>query len=149
MPNCWDAAGAWQAGYIDDVKHHHRHPLLVRIIVANVAHAAAAQAGGAPMCASLVAELAAPCAMHIHQAARPHNGDNATQSVVTSGHEACRADAATPGCLTGGACTSGTAAPVGARVPVAPRAASRTGVLGPVSALISYLAPPLSPPPQA
>jgi hypothetical protein len=136
--------------YIDDVKARHRYPVLVRTLAAAVILAVAAQGGGVPMCVSLLAEAAAPCAMHTHTAPGAHSAHVATLSAAPSGHEACHPDAADLGCATGGACqTGGTAAPAWVNVPLVLRAASRTAVSGPNSALISYLAPPPAPPPQA
>jgi hypothetical protein len=124
--------------------------MLVRSLASAAALVVAAQGGGVPMCVSLIAAAAAPCAMHTHAAAPAHDAQVATLSAAPSGHKACHADGATFGCATGGACPGGgTAAPVWANVPVAVGAASRADVPRPAFALISYLAPPLSPPPQA
>ena len=79
-----------RVAYIDGMKAG-------RVLAAVAALAVATQGGGVPMCVSLLAETAAPCAMHL------------------------------PG-------THGT---------------KDAGAPGPSSALISYLAPPLAPPPQA
>jgi hypothetical protein len=132
------------------MKAGRRYPTVERFLAFAAALAVAAQGGGVPMCASLLAETAAPCAMHTHAAPPAHDTYVAMLSAAPSGHGACHSDDANLGCATGGACPSGgTGAPAWASIPFAPRAASRMGVLGPVSALLSYLAPPLSPPPQA
>jgi hypothetical protein len=128
----------------------HRYPTVVRSLAVAAALAVAAQGGGVPMCVSLLAEATTPCAMHTHTPPPAQSAHVATLSAAPSGHDACHADAATFGCAANGACSSGgTAAPVWANVPAAPPAVSHTEILGPVSALISYLAPPLAPPPQA
>jgi len=123
---------------------------MVRTLAAAVALAAAAQAGGVPMCASLLAEAAAPCAMHSTNPHRTHGPGLATLAAASAGHGVCHVDAAAPGCAAGGTCpTGGTAAPAWVNLPIAPRLPSRDVAAGPSSALISYLAPPLAPPPQA
>src|SRR5881296_3491400 len=127
MPNCWGAVGALGAGYIDAMKPRHRHPLIVRTLAAAVALAAAAQGGGVPMCASLLAEAAAPCAMHMAAVHSTHDVTVATVVAVPAGHGACHVDAASLGCAAGGTCpTGGTAAPAWSNVPIVPRAASST-----------------------
>jgi hypothetical protein len=132
------------------MKARHRYPRVVRTLAAAAALAAAAQGGGVPMCVSLLAQAAAPCGMHTHLAPPAQAAPAATLSAAPSGHDACHSDAAHLGCATTGACpSSGTAAPVWANLPAAAPVASRTEILEPVSALISYLAPPPSPPPQA
>jgi hypothetical protein len=136
--------------YIDAVKAGHSHPMLIRVLAVAAALAVAAQGGGMPMCVSLLAEATTPCAMHTHTAPPAQSAHVAMVSAAPSGHGACHAAAANLGCANGGACPiNGTAAPVWAKVSAAPPAASRTEILGPASALKSYLAPPLSPPPQA
>ena len=150
MPNCWGAVGALGAGYIDAMKPRHRHPLIVRTLAAAVALAAAAQGGGVPMCASLLAEAATPCAMHSTSVEHAHDPAAAILVAVPAGHGTCHLDAGALGCAAGGACpTGGIAAPAWLNIPIAPPVASRTVAAGPSSALISYLAPPLAPPPQA
>jgi hypothetical protein len=150
MPSCSGAAGARRAGYIDDVKRRDRHPLTVRALAAAVAFAAVAQAGGAPMCASLVAEAAAPCAMHMRGMHETNDAGVATVVAAPTEQGACHVDAASLGCAAGGSCpTGGTTAPAWINIPIVPRAASRVAAPGQSSALMSYLAPPLAPPPQA
>lgn len=102
------------------------------------------------MCVSLLAEAAAPCAMHMPSTHQMHDVGVATLVAAPAGHGACHVDAASLGCAAGGSCpTGGTAAPSWINVPIVPRAASRMVASGPSSAPISYLAPPLAPPPQA
>src|SRR5436309_9830649 len=150
MPSCWGAAGARRAGYIDVVKARHRYPTLVRTVAATVALVAAVQGSGVPMCASLLAEATAPCAMHLPGIHGTHHASGATLVAAPAGQGACHVDAASLGCAAGGTCpTGGTAAPAWLNMPIAPRVASRTGAPGPSATLISFLAPPLAPPPQA
>ena len=150
MPNCWGAAGARRAGYIDAVKARHLYPTLVRTVAAAVALVAAVQGSGVPMCASLLAETAAPCSMHRPGTHQMNDDGVATLVAAPAGHGACHVDAASLGCAASGSCpTGGTAAPAWLNIPIAPRVASRTVAPGQSSALISYLAPPLAPPPQA
>jgi len=135
---------------IDAMKAGRRYPMLVRALASAAALAVAAEGGGVPMCASLLAEAAVPCAMHGAGVHRAHHPGVASVVAASAGHGACHVDAASPGCAAGGTCpTSGTAALVWIHIPIAPRGVSRTVAAGPSSALISYLAPPLAPPPQA
>ena len=122
----------------------------MRTLAAAVALAAAVQGGGLPMCVSLLAEAAAPCAMHMPGTHGTKDAGVATLVAAPPGHGACHVDAASLGCAAGGTCpTGGTAAPAWSSVPIVPRTASRMVAPGPSSALISYLTPPLAPPPQA
>ena len=123
---------------------------MVRALAAAVALAAAAQGGGVPMCVSLLAEAAAPCAMHMPGMHEMDDAGGATLVATPAGHGTCHVDAASLGCAAGGTCpTGGTAAPAWLNVRIAPRVALRAVVSGPRAALISYLAAPLAPPPQA
>lgn len=118
--------------------------------VVALALAAAAQGGGVPMCASLLDEAAAPCAMHARGTHGSHHASVAVLAAAPAGHGACHVDTASFSCAAGGSCpTGGTAAPAQINVPVVPRVTLHTAAFGPGSALISYLAPPLAPPPQA
>jgi hypothetical protein len=121
-----------------------------RVLAAVAVLAVASQGSGMPMCVSLLAEAAAPCAMHMPSTHQMHDVGVATLVAAPAGHGACHVDAASLGCAAGGSCpTGGTAAPSWINVPIVPRAASRMVASGPSSAPISYLAPPLAPPPQA
>jgi len=132
------------------VKARHRHPLLVRALAAALAFAAAAQGGAVPMCVSLLAEAAAPCAMHMPGMHGTRHAGVATLAAAPAGHGACHVDAASLACAVGGSCpTGGTAAATWIDLPIVPQVASRRAAPGSTSALISYLAPPLAPPPQA
>src|SRR5437588_12431801 len=117
-----------------------------------VALSVATAGSGLPMCVSLLAQAAAPCDMHSrHNGAPTH--EHAVQAptlVAQSSGQACHQDAAGLGCAAGSTCPTGSpATAVWANVSVGLRAESRTGALRLASALISYLSPPLSPPPQA
>src|SRR5438128_1987642 len=129
-----------------------RHSLALRTVAAAAALVVAAAGSGVPMCVSLLAQAVAPCAMHsghIGAAAHDHAAHVVAVAAQASG-PACHQDAAGLGCAAGSACpTAGPAAPAWANVLVGVRAASHTGALGPAANIVSYLAPPLSPPPQA
>jgi len=137
------------------MKTRRRYPMLVRSLASAAALAVAAQGGGVPMCVSLIAEAATPCAMHRPAASPAHDAHVATLSAATlsaapSGHEACHADAANFGCAVGGTCPTG-----GAAVPAFAAPALTVASLGRAPALAvgrghaSFVAPPLPPPPQA
>jgi len=124
--------------------------MLVRTLAAAVALGVTAQGGGLPMCVSLLAEAAVPCAMHAHRATDTHDVQVATLHAAPSSHDGCHTDAASLGCAAGGVCpTGGPVAPVAVTSPVALRASIRVTPLGLASTFRSYFAPPLSPPPQA
>jgi hypothetical protein len=134
------------------VLHFHRAPITLRGIALAVALSVATAGSGLPMCLSLLAESVAPCAMHAgHNGAATHQHAAVVASVAAQpAGRACHPDAAGLGCAAGSACpTGGPAAPTWIAVPVTLSAASRVAVLEPVAALISHLAPPPSPPPQA
>src|SRR6059036_4137551 len=117
-----------------------------------VALSVATAGSGLPMCVSLLAQAAAPCDMHSghNRGATHEHAAHLTALVAQGSGQACHEDAAGLGCAAGSTCPTGSpATAVWAKVSVGLRAASRTGVLGPSSSLVSYLAPPLSPPPQA
>jgi hypothetical protein len=130
-----------------------RHSLALRAAAAAAALAVAAAGGGLPMCVSLLARAAAPCDMHsAHNVAamRGQTSPQITAVVAQAPVQACHQDATGLGCAAGSVCpTAGPAAPAWANVPFGVRVASHTGALGPAANLISYLAPPLAPPPQA
>jgi len=124
----------------------------VRAVCLAVALSAATAGSGLPMCVSLLAQAAAPCDMHSrHNGAATHEHAAHLAALVAQGlGQACHQDAASLGCAAGSTCPTGSpATAVWAKVSVGLRAASRTGVLGPDTTFVSYLAPPLSPPPQA
>lgn len=108
--------------------------------------AAVLSGSGLPMCMSLLARAAEPCAMHQHELA----GHAAHGARVAASHagDACHAGDGNTGCATGGACpTGGTAAPVAHAGLGTPRVAlGTTPVID--QTYPSFLAPPLSPPPQ-
>ena len=129
-----------------------RHSLTLRTVAAAAALVVAAAGSGVPMCVSLLAQAVAPCEMHsghIGAAAHDHAAHVVAVAAPASG-QSCHQDVAGLGCAEGSACpTAGPAALAPATVAIGVRGAFRTGVLGPVADLLSYLAPPLSPPPQA
>ena len=134
------------------VIHHARAPTAVRTICLTVALSVATAGSGLPMCVSLLAQAAAPCDMHSgHNGAATHEHAVHLAALVAQGSgQACHQDATGLGCAAGTTCPTGSpAAAVWAKMSVGLRAALRTGVLGPDTTFVSYLAPPLSPPPQA
>src|SRR5207249_10380600 len=132
--------------------HSSRAPTALRAVCLAVALSVATAASGVPMCVSLLAQAAAPCDMHSrHNGAPTHkHAAHLAALVAQPSGQACHQDATGLGCAAGSTCpTGGPATAVWARVSIGVRAASRTGVLGPSTTFVSYLAPPLSPPPQA
>jgi len=132
--------------------HFSRAPTALRALCLAVALSVTTAGSGLPMCVSLLAQAASPCDMHSgHSGATTHEHAAHLAALVAQGSgQACHQDAAGLGCATGSTCPSGGAATLAwAKVSVGLPAASRTGVLGPDTTLISYFAPPLSPPPQA
>src|SRR5438552_4938709 len=124
----------------------------LRAIRLAVALSAATAGSGLPMCISLLAQAAAPCDMHSgHSGAAMHeHAAHVAALVAQPSGQACHQDPAGLGCATGSTCPSGGPATLAwAKVSVSVRAALRTGVPEPSSTFVSYLAPPLSPPPQA
>jgi hypothetical protein len=134
------------------VIHYSRAPTLLRAVCLVVSLSVATAGSGLPMCVSLLAQAAVPCDMHSgHNGAATHEHAAHLAALVAQGPgQACHQDAAGLGCAAGSTCPTGSPATgVWAKVSVSVRIASRTRVLGPSTTLISYLAPPLAPPPQA
>jgi hypothetical protein len=132
--------------------HFSRAPIALRAVSLAVTLSVATAGSGLPMCISPLAQAVAPCDMHSghNGAATPEHRAHRAALVAQGSGQACHQDAAGLGCAAGSTCSSGGPATLAwAKVWVALRAASLTGVLGPDSAFVSYLAPPLSPPPQA
>ena len=73
---------------------------MMRVVAFVVALAVVASGSGIPMCASLLAHAAEPCAMHEHT-----RGHGAT-SMAGHTDDACHTDAA-PSCAGGGTCAAG------------------------------------------
>src|SRR5437773_1805573 len=128
----------------------------LRAIRLAVALSVATAGSGPPMCVSLLAQAAAPCDMHSDHSGAPththaaHLAGHLAALVAQPSGQACHQDASGLGCAAGSTCPTGSPATgVWAKLSVGLRAASRTGVLGPSTTFVSYLAPPLSPPPQA
>jgi hypothetical protein len=132
--------------------HYFRAPTALRAIRLAVGLAVVTAGSGLPMCVSLLAQAAAPCDMHSgHNGAATHeHAAHLAALVAQSSGQMCHQDAAGLGCAAGSTCPTGSpATAVWANVALGLRAASRPGVLGPDTTFVSYLAPPLSPPPQA
>ncbi len=127
-------------------------PTALRAVCLAVILSVATAGSGLPMCISLLAQAAAPCDMHSgHDGAPTHkHAAHVAALVPLPSGQACHQDAAGFGCAAGSTCPTGSPATTAwAKVSVGLRAASRTGVLEPDTTFVSYLAPPLSPPPQA
>ena len=133
------------------VRHPSRYVLLRGVALA-AALSVATSGSDLPMCLSLVAQAAAPCQMHggrhRHEAhpAAPASGNVLSQAPAPT----CHTDAGALGCAAGAACpTSGPASAAWVGTGLVARSASRVVALTVASAFASYVAPPLSPPPQA
>ena len=115
-------------------------PTVLRAVCLVVSLSVATAGGGLPMCVSLLAQAAAPCDMHSgHSGAATHeHAAHLTALVAQESGQACHQDA-----------TGSPAMGVWAKASVGARAAFHTGALGPSTTFVSYLTPPLSPPPQA
>jgi len=100
---------------------------------------------GLPMCVSLLARAAEPCPMHQHQRGGPG-------AEIVAGHDmdgGCHSDAGDVGCATGGTCpTGGAAAPVAAEAVLATSRPTRAVTPELDQAHLSFVSPPLPPPPQ-
>lgn len=118
----------------------------MRMVAAITVVATVLSGSGLPMCVSLLARAAEPCATHQHEQA----GHAAHGAPVAASHadDACHSGDGNMGCATDGACpTGGTAAPVAHVGLSTPRAAlDTTPVID--QTYPSFLSPPLSPPPQ-
>jgi hypothetical protein len=104
------------------------------------------------MCLSLLAQATVLCQMHgrHHEDGAHHQAVQSVQLTSQASGETCHPDATGPGCATGGVCPSGgPAATASVQAPVGVQDARPSVLLGPASSYLSYLAPPLSPPPQA
>src|SRR6266540_5272265 len=111
------------------VIHFSRAPATLRAISLAVTLSVATAGSGLPMCISLLAQAAAPCDMHSsHNGAAMHQHAAQHGALVTQASgQACHQDAGL-GCAAGTTCpTGGPATPAWAKVPIALRAASRTG----------------------
>ena len=123
----------------------------LRAIALVTAVSLTATSGGLPMCLSALAQAVAHCAMHgkgHHQVG--HAVSLSLQLVAPDGSQSCHADADGLGCSGPSVCpAAGPAVPAGADVPMAVRSVSRAAAPASRASPLSYLAPPLAPPPQA
>ncbi len=126
--------------------------LALRAIALVTAVSLTATSGGLPMCLSALAQAVAHCAMH---GDGHHQGGHAVASlspqlVAPDGPQSCHVEGDGLGCSGASVCpAAGPAVPAGADLPVAVRSVSRAAAPGSTASLLSYLAPPLAPPPQA
>ncbi len=107
---------------------------------------------GLPMCLSLLSQAAAPCPMHgQRQRDGAHHGVAQSIEAMSKGSvDMCHPDETGPGCAIGGVCpTGGPAAMAAVQSADLRHDAARAAVFGPPDSYVSYLAPPLPPPPQA
>src|SRR5712692_1176561 len=126
--------------------------LAVRAIALVTAVSLTATSGGLPMCLSALAQAIAHCAMHHDGHHQPGHAvaSLSLQLVAPDGPQSCHADADGLGCSGASVCpAAGPAVPAGADAPVAVRSVSRAAAPGSTASRLSYLAPPLAPPPQA
>src|SRR5882724_1212657 len=110
--------------------HYSRVPTGLRAIRLAVAVSVGTAGSGLPMCASLLAQAAAPCGMHSgHNGAATHDHAAHLAALVAQGSgQACHQAASGLGCATGSTCPTGSpATTVWANVSVGLRPASRTG----------------------
>src|SRR3989442_14877490 len=132
--------------------HRVRGHLAIRAIALATAVFLTATSGALPMCLSALAQAVAQCAMH-HEAHHPGDHPPASSSPqLVSPHTGlpCAPDAGGTGCAAGSACpAAGPAMVAAAEIPVAVRNVSRVAAPASPASLLSYLAPPLAPPPQA
>ena len=123
----------------------------LRAIALVTAVSLTATSGGLPMCLGALAQAVAHCAMHLDG----HHGDHAAASpslrlVSPDTGQPCHADADGLGCSGASVCpAAGPAVAAPADVPVAVRNVSRAAAPASTASFLSYLAPPLAPPPQA
>lgn len=110
--------------------------------------ATAFSGSGLPMCISLVAHAAQPCAMREHASEHAGHGPQ-----VVAGHaqdDACHGQDGDLGCATGGSCpTGGTPAPLAAEAVLATSGPVYVVTPAVAGTHLSFLSPPLPPPPQA
>ena len=132
--------------------HRVRGPLALRAIALVTAVSLTATSGGLPMCLSALAQAVAHCAMHgdgHHQGGRVV-ASLSLQLVAANGSQSCHPDADGLGCSGASVCPAvGPAVPAGADLPMAVRSVSRAAAPPSTASFLSYLAPPLAPPPQA
>src|SRR5439155_26759084 len=138
-------------GYIPHMLHSVRGHLALRAIALVTAVSLKATSGGLPMCLSALTQAVAHCAMH----GEGHHQDGhavslSLQLVAANGSQSCHPDADGLGCSGARVCPAvGPAVPAGADLPMAVRSVSRAAAPASAASLLSYLAPPLAPPPQA
>ena len=131
--------------------HRVRGHLALRAIALVTAVSLTATSGGLPMCLSALTQAVAHCAMH----GEGHHQDGhavslSLQLVAANGSQSCHPDADGLGCSGASVCPAvGPAVPAGPDLLMAVRSVSRAAAPAFAAFLLSYLAPPLAPPPQA
>ena len=126
--------------------------LALRAIALVTAVSLTATSGGLPMCLSALAQAVAHCAMHheVHHPGDHRAGSPSLRLVSPDTGQPCHPDADGLGCSGASVCpAAGPAMAAGADVPMAVRSVSRAAAPASTASLLSYLAPPLAPPPQA
>ena len=129
----------------------HRSRLPLRGLAVATAFAVGLAGSGLPMCLTLVAQATAGCPMHSHEhgAAPAQSAGHAELVPSHAATHACHPDTGL-GCATGGTCpTGGVAAPALGATSPGQQGQHRQSPLAPDTKHLSYLRPPLSPPPQA
>jgi len=132
--------------------HHVRGHLALRAIALVTAVSLMTTSGGLPMCLSALAQAVAHCSMHGD--GHHHDGHAVAslslQLVAPDGSQSCHPDADGLGCSGASVCPAvGPAVPAGPDLLMAVRSVSRAAAPAFAAFLLSYLAPPLAPPPQA
>jgi hypothetical protein len=126
---------------------------MTRAVALTLALTVAASGSGLPMCASLLAQVAEPCAMHEHASGHAGHGPLAPNPPqVVAGHaadDACHGRDGDLGCAAGGTCPAGGVAAPFATAPVVTRGGLAPDVTpAPDATYDSFLSPPAPPPPQ-
>jgi hypothetical protein len=127
------------------------HSPTSRTMAAAIALVVATAGSGLPMCASLLVQAATPCPMHARHPMTAAAAPSTAVVVAAHGHSgACHQGDAGPGCVTGGVCpATGSATPARPGVALAAEHPARRALWSRDLAQPSFLAAPLSPPPQA
>ena len=127
-----------------------RYPLSIRCLASVAILAVAAAGAGVPMCVSLLARAATPCAMHTDPGAPGHDHDvGISITAAPVGHDTCHDDAQTVGCAAGGVCPSGVTGALSSMQIDGVASPSHAFVFASTDGHESFIAAPLPPPPLA